>query len=64
MGLVLTYPNKWTGKIKQYIVEVGRNLGNFQDALSERSEPGLNIFRLKERLHFINAEAIWWASLK
>lgn len=64
IGIILKMPNRFTKKPKLYVAEITRNVGNFLDAYKQVGNPGLNIFRLKERLHYINATSIWWSPLK
>ncbi|KAL6070955.1 Rho GTPase activating protein 39 [Balamuthia mandrillaris] len=65
LGLVCKLPNKWTNEENLYVVELTRNFNNFQDAFKEVAEPGVNIFRLNERLHQFHGNAdIWWVPLK
>lgn len=64
VGIVLKIPNRHTKKLNLYVAESGRNIGGFIDAFKEKSESGVNIFNLKERLHYFNGSTIWWSPLK
>lgn len=63
VGIVVVIPNKWTGKDELHVVELTRNLDKMVDPYSEEVTYGLNIFKLKERLHQYYGHSIWWAPL-
>eukprot|EP00009_Paramoeba_aestuarina_P005838 CAMPEP_0201517446 /NCGR_PEP_ID=MMETSP0161_2-20130828/8547_1 /ASSEMBLY_ACC=CAM_ASM_000251 /TAXON_ID=180227 /ORGANISM="Neoparamoeba aestuarina, Strain SoJaBio B1-5/56/2" /LENGTH=544 /DNA_ID=CAMNT_0047914943 /DNA_START=116 /DNA_END=1747 /DNA_ORIENTATION=+ len=64
VGMVVKLPNKWTGRIEPYLLEVTRNIDNFLDAFQEKSRAGICLFRILERIHHHNGHSIWWSRLK
>jgi len=64
VGLIVSLPNKWTQESELYVVEVTSNKDEMLDAFREDRKPGVNIFRLLERIHQYHGAGIWWASSK
>jgi len=63
-GMVIRLPNKYTEKIKLYVIEITRNFDKFVDAYKEVPIEGLSIFRLYERIHQFPGESIHVLPLK
>lgn len=63
-GLILKIPDRYTRRIKLHVLEITRNIGKFVDAYTFLRTPGVKIFKLKERIHFVNCRSIWWVPLK
>eukprot|EP01087_Luapelamoeba_hula_P008534 TRINITY_DN2134_c0_g1_i4.p1 TRINITY_DN2134_c0_g1~~TRINITY_DN2134_c0_g1_i4.p1 ORF type:complete len:881 (-),score=144.54 TRINITY_DN2134_c0_g1_i4:21-2663(-) len=65
VGVIVKLPNKWTSEEELYVVELTKNHNGFQDAFKEKVSSGVNIFRLKERLHHFHGNSnIWWVQQK
>jgi len=64
VGIVLKLPNKYTEKMKLYVLEITRNCDKFIDAYKEVPVEGLNIFRLFERVHQFPGESVYVLPLK
>lgn len=63
IGLVMTLPNKWTLEDELYVVEITRNVNLLKDAMTEKPEQGVLIFKLFERLHQYHGKSIWWSPI-
>jgi len=63
-GMIIKIPNRYTEKIKFFVIELTRNFDKFVDAYTEKAEPGINIFRLNERIHQFSGESIYVLPLK
>ena len=63
IGLIFEAPSKYSRQNELYILEVTRNRDRFQDAFKEARVKGVNIFRLWDRIHQVQANRIWWAPL-
>jgi hypothetical protein len=63
VGMVIKTANKYTEKEKLYVLEITRNFDQFHDAFREATSPGINIFRLRERVHEFPGVEIAWLPL-
>eukprot|EP01130_Rhizamoeba_saxonica_P007273 TRINITY_DN2937_c0_g1_i4.p1 TRINITY_DN2937_c0_g1~~TRINITY_DN2937_c0_g1_i4.p1 ORF type:complete len:360 (-),score=88.75 TRINITY_DN2937_c0_g1_i4:20-1099(-) len=63
VGMVVRLPNQYTEKEKLYIFELTRNFDKFQNAFTEDVEIGINLFRMRERIHEFPGRGIWWLPL-
>jgi hypothetical protein len=62
--MLVSLPNKYTGKMKWYVLEMTRNLQRFNDAFKDVPVHGFSLFRLYERLHGVPGANVWWVPLK
>jgi hypothetical protein len=59
VGMVLRIPDKYTGRVRPFVVELTSNLQEFIDVSSELPRAGIVLFRLWERLHSVQGGSIW-----
>lgn len=62
-GLVVELPNKWTSQLELFVLEPSENRSGVFDPFAESTAPGLNLFKLEDRLYNFHGSAIWLVPL-